>query len=176
MEHNNAIVFGNLDDRHLINAEKAREKYAIFETEYQDALGFDVISNGFLALQKGHQPHALAYELPLALILKREGHAVILLDESGKGKQIDATIDGVLFEMKDMSHTVNYFERLKKNLRDTLKKGCKNVVISIKGNTSIESLNIILHRLAHQQETQPIDNVWFSFEDRLFKHKLSDFK
>lgn len=133
-------------------------------------------SNGFLALQKGHQPHALVYELPLALILKNEGHAVILLDESGKGKQVDATIDAVLFEMKDMSHTVNYFERLKKNLRETLKKGCKNIVISIKGNTSIESINAILHRLAHQPETKHIDNIWFSFEGELYKHKLCDFQ
>lgn len=175
MEHTDAFIFRNLDDRHYLSSEQAREKYAIFENEYQDALGFDFDSNGFLALQNGHQPHALAYELPLALILKGEGHAVILLDESGKGKQIDATIDGVFFEMKDMSHTVNYFERIKKNLRETLKKGCKNVVISIEGNTSIESINTILHRLAHQQETKPIDNIWFSFDGKLYRHKLSDF-
>jgi hypothetical protein len=79
------------------------------------------LTSGFLALQKRHQPHALFYELPLAIMLKKEGHAVILLDESGKEKQIDATIDGILFDMKDMSHTVNYFERLKKKPRDTLK-------------------------------------------------------
>jgi hypothetical protein len=176
MKKTNATIFKNLNANHYVSGEQAREKYIIFNEYHQSALGFDDVSDGFLALQNGHQPHALFYELPLALLLKSEGHGVILLDESGRGKQIDATIDGVPFEMKDMSHTVNYFERLKKNLRETLKKDCSNIVVSIKGEISIEAINIILHRLAHQQETKGIDNMWFSLNGTLYRHKLSDFK
>jgi hypothetical protein len=176
MKETNEFIFINLDYRHYTDGENAKKEYAIFEDNYPDALGFDVLSKGFLALQKRHQPHALFYELPLAVMLKKEGHAVILLDESGKEKQIDATIDGILFDMKDMSHTVNYFERLKKNLRDTLKKGCPNAAISIGGTVSLDNIKIILHRLAHQPQTKYIDNVWFTHDGILHKHKLSDFE
>lgn len=172
----NEFTFHGLGYQYYTDGENAKKEYFIFENNYLDALGFDVLSNGFLALQKGHEPDALSYELPLALMLKKEGHAVILLDESGKGKQIDATIDGILFEMKDMSHTINYFERLKKNLRSALKKGSTNIAISISGNISLENIKVILHRLAHQPETKFIENIWFTLDGVLYRHHLSDFK
>jgi hypothetical protein len=176
MNNANELIFKKLDYRHYTSSDNAQSEYTIFVDNYKNALGFDEVSGGFLALQKRHQPHALFYELPLALILKREGHAVILLDESGKGKQIDVSIDGILFDMKDMSHTINYFERLIKNLRDTLKKDCLNAAISIAGNVSLEKIQDILHRLAHQPQTKYIDNIWFTLEDKLYRHKLSDFE
>lgn len=43
MEKANAFIFKTLDNNHYVESEKAREKYAIFETQYQDTLGFDAL-------------------------------------------------------------------------------------------------------------------------------------
>jgi hypothetical protein len=104
----NEQLFENLDDNHYTSARAAIKEYSVFENDFQDVLGYNLLTGGSVALQKGHQPKALLDELPTAAILKSNGHTVILIDETGKGKQLDCTIDGVLSVFLECQKNVSF--------------------------------------------------------------------
>ena len=122
-------------------------------------MGYDDSTDGFIALQKGHQPSALPFELPMAEVLKKQGHAVVLLSETNIGKKIDATIDGELFDFKNMVTTHNLYGRMRKYLLDNLKKGTPNIAIYIELAVSNETILEVLRRLALNPETKEIEKV-----------------
>ena len=93
MKTTHEIQFENLDSSYYTSAREAAKEYRIFKYHFRDLLGYDEKTGGFVALQQGHQHGALTDELPSVAILKDNGHAVILIDESGEGKHLDCTID-----------------------------------------------------------------------------------
>jgi hypothetical protein len=170
----NKLLFENLDNRYYKTAKTAVKEYSIFRTEFKDVLGFDDVTGGSVALQKGHQPRALYDELPTVSILKDNGHAVILLDESGFGKQLDCLIDGILSEIK-LVKTFSY-RSLKEDFYEAHKKGAKRLVVTISTETDRTALEIVLKRIAHNPFVNKINDVFLIFEGDLERHKLSDFK
>lgn len=176
METKNKQIFDSLDDTHFKSASKAENEFNIFKDLYRRTLGYDSFSDGFVVLQKGHQPLALSDELPIANILKKEGFGVILLDETGLGKQADALIDGQIFDFKNLRNTTNYFQRIKKNCQNVVKKNCTNVVMLIDKDFSDEDLIIQLRRLAGSPQIKGIEKIWFVVKSQLLRFELADFK
>jgi hypothetical protein len=168
------LLFENLDDRHYITTEAAVKEYAIFKTDFKDVLGYDETTGGSVALQKGHQPRALYDELPSVLILKNDGYSVILLDESGIGKQLDCLVDGVLSEIK-LVKTFSY-RSLKEDFYEAHKKGAKRLILTISTETNRETVGIVLKRIANNLFVNKINDIFLIFDSKLERLKLSDFK
>ena len=176
MKTTNELLFENLDYKHYTNAQSAISEYEVFRHEFKNVLGYDKITDGCLVLQKGHQPAALVDELPLAVFLKQAGHFVILLDESRYGKQIDALVDGVTFEIKNLRNATNVFQRIKKDCQSALSKGTENVVINMNVPLEAEDLILILHRLAKSPQVNGLKMFWCVLDSKLLKFNLSDFQ
>ena len=49
--------------------------------KFPNALGYDITSDGFIVIHKGHQSGALDFEIPACLILKDAGYAIELIEE-----------------------------------------------------------------------------------------------
>lgn len=169
-------LFDSLDVTHYKSVVEAKSEYYIFKNQFKDVLGYDNISGGFAALQKGHQPGALLDELPIVSILKNNGYAVILLDETGKDKRVDALINGLMFDFKNLRSATNIFQRIKKDCQSALDKGALNVLIHINLELSLEELITILKRLAHSPQVNRLDKFWCIWEGKLFTFELADFK
>ena len=173
MKTANKLLFDDLDNTHYKNAPDASKDYFVFKKYFKESLGYDNQSGGYLALQKGHQPKALLDELPTALLLKKEGFAVVLLNETGEGKKVDALIDGVASEIKDVK-TLTY-RSLKDDFKESLKKGAKRVVLVV-NKVDREVLKEILKRIAHNPFTNQIDDLFLIVDGKLEKCQLSHFK
>ena len=172
----NKFLFENLDNTHYTNAEAAAKEYEIFNHEFKDILGYNEHTGGSVVLQKGHQPAGLPDELPITLLLKEAGHFVILLDETGKGKQIDALIDGSTFELKNLRNATNVFQRIKKDCQSALSKGTENVVININVALDKEELIVILRRLAKSPQVKGLKIFWCIMDSKLLKFDMSNFQ
>jgi hypothetical protein len=172
----NKLLFNNLNDTCYTNAQAASAEYGIFKYAFKYALGYDENSDGCIILQKGHQPAALIDELPITVLLKETGHFVVLLDESGKGKQIDALIDGSFFELKNLRNATNVFQRIKKDCQNALSKGAQNVIININVALNEAELKVILRRLAKSPQVEKLKMFWCILDMELWKFDLSDFK
>lgn len=170
----NKILFESLDDTHYTNSKSAIKKYEIFKHEFKDVLGYDEDTDGCVVLQKGHQPGALLDELPITVFLKKAGHFVILLDETGKGKQIDAFVDGSTFEMKNLRNATNAFQRIKKDCQSALSKGTNNVIIHVNIPLNREELIIILYRLARSPQVKGLIKFWCILNGKLLKFNLME--
>jgi Contact-dependent growth inhibition CdiA C-terminal domain len=176
MKTTNELLFDNLDYKHYTNSESAINEYELFRHQFRDLLGYDKITDGCFVIQKGHQRDALLDELPIAVILKHLGHFVILLDESRKSKQIDALVDGVTFEMKNLRSATNIFQRIKKDCQSALSKGTENVVININVPLKKEDLVIILRRLAKSPQVYGLKMFWCILDGKLIKFNVPDFQ
>jgi hypothetical protein len=176
MKTTNELLFDNLDYKHYTNSKAAINEYEVFRHKFKDALGYDNITDGCLVLQKGHQPAALLDELPIALLLKKSGHFVILLDESKRGKQIDALVDGVTFEIKNIRNATNVFQRIKKDCQSALSKGSENVVIDMNVPLETEDLILILRRLAKSPQVIGLKIFWCVLDGKLLKFNISNFQ
>ena len=173
----NKFLFDHLDrSTHYITAEAAVTEYhRIFSKDrFDEVLGYDEKTDGFVALQHRHQPMALIDELPTVAILKDKGHAVILLDESGEGRHSDCLIDGVISELKCVK-TLS-IRSVKEHFQRAYKQGAKRIVIHIVAQAERETLMVILKRVACNNLANQIDDVFLIFENELEKHKLNDFK
>jgi hypothetical protein len=168
------LLFENLDQTHCITTKAAVREYAIFKTDFKDVLGYDETTGGSIALQKGHQPRALYDELPTALILKNDGYSVILLDESGIGKQLDCLVDGVLSEIK-LVKTFSY-RSLKDDFYEAHKKGAKRLILTISTDTKRETVTIVLKRIANNPFVNKVNDIFLIFDNKLERLTLSDFK
>jgi hypothetical protein len=174
MKIENKLLFEILDETHYTTTQTAVKEYSIFKTEFKDILGFDELTGGSVALQKGHQPRALYDELPTVSILKDNGYSIILLDESGIGKQLDCLIDGILSEIK-LVKTFSY-RSLKEDFYEAHKKGAKRLVVTISTETDRTALETVLKRIAHNPFVNQINDIFLIFEHKLERHQLSDFK
>ena len=125
-------------------------------------------------MQHGHQPAALVDELPTVAILKNNGHAVILLDETGMGKHLDCTVDGILSEIKRVK--TFSFRSIKEDFYEAHKKGAVRIIIHIATPIERTALATVLKRIAYNPLVNKIDDLFIIFENILEKHQLSNFK
>jgi hypothetical protein len=170
----NELLFENLDATHYTTAKQAVADYSIFKRKFTQILGYDKITDGSVALQKGHQRGALEDELPSVQILKNNGLSVILLNELGVGKHLDCTVDGVPSEIKCV-RTLS-FRSLKEDFYEAHKKGAKRIILHIAIKTEREILIIVLKRIANNPLVNKLNDFFLIYEDKLEKHQLSDFK
>jgi hypothetical protein len=174
MKTKNEQLFDNLDEKHYISAIDAVVEYRVFKRQFEDVLGYDEKTDGFVALQKGHQPGALFDELPIVSVLKNYGHAVVLTDESGTGKHVDCTIDDIPSEIKlVVTFTLRSF---KEDFYSAYKKNAKRIVLKILDDFVREDLIIILKRIAYNPLVNHVNDVFLIINDKLEKCHLSDFK
>lgn len=174
MKTYNKLLFENLDTTHYTTTQDAVSEYRIFKSQFDNVLGYDSETDGFVVLQKGHQPGALEDELLSVQILKNNGHAVILLNELGEGKHLDCTVDGVPSEIKRVK--TFSVRSLKEDFYEAHKKGAKRIVLHITTQTERINLILVLKRIANNPFVNKLDDFFLIYEDKLEKHLLSNFK
>ena len=174
MEITHKILFENLDSTHYTSTKEAINEYRIFKRQFSDLLGYDEKTNGFVALQRGHQRGALPDELPSVAILKDNGHAVILLAELGEGKHLDCTIDGMPSELKCVKTFT--IRSIKEDFYGAYKKGAIRIVVHIDVPIERIALNTVLKRVAYNPLVNKIKDVFLIFENKLERYQLDDFK
>jgi Contact-dependent growth inhibition CdiA C-terminal domain len=126
----NKLLFENLDERYARTFDTLKTwRYRKLEM-YEDVLGFDTDSYGWVAVHKKHSISGLFDELATCRILKKKGYAVELIEESSKLASVDALINGELYEMKRVSSATNLPRAIEKQIRLAYKKA-DNVVLHI---------------------------------------------
>lgn len=170
----NQLLFENLDNTHYTTTAIATKEYPIFKNDFKGILGYDAETNGSIALQKGHQREALKNELTTAVVLKENGHAVVLLSELGHGKHPDALIDGILSEFKQVRKLT--IRALKEDFYEARKKGAKKIVLEVKVDTERTFLFDLLRRIACNSMVNELQDVFLIFDNKLEKFILNDLK
>ncbi len=164
MAKTNEQTFGELpDDQYFKTVELAARHFRDIH-KYPGSLGFDVETGGFLALHKGHAPSALDFEVPVCLILKKLGFAVILEDEPPILGFVDATINGQKFEIKKISNAKNFKSAVTYQFRNAYKKS-RRVLLHIDQIVNDQQLRGALS-LAIMKH--PVDLVWVVFRGKLY--------
>jgi hypothetical protein len=170
----NKLLFENLDDSHYTNTAAAIKEYPIFKYAFKGVLGFDENTDGYVALQKGHQREALSSELPTAIVLKAYGHGVILLPEVGNNKHPDALIDGIVSEFKQVRKLT--IRALKDDFYESRKKGTTRIVLEIPEAPELDTLFVLLKRLAHNPMVNELQDVFLVIDGKLEKVFLKNLK
>lgn len=170
----NQLVFENLDDSHYTTTTAAAKEYNIFKNNFKDVLGYDDKTNGSLALQKGHEWLPLLHELPTAVILKNNGHAVVLISELGEGKHADALVDGILSEFRQVRKMT--IRAIKEDFYEARKKGAKKIVLDIKDASERDTLFELLKRIASNPMVNQLQDVFLIVDGKLEKFILKDLK
>jgi hypothetical protein len=174
MKTNNQLLFEDLDETHYTTTKTAEKEFPIFKNDFKNVLGYDAETDGSAALQKGHQREALKNELPMTIVLKDNGHAVILLSEVGNGKHPDALVDGILSEFKQVQKLT--IRALKEDFYEARKKGAKKIVLEIKVDAERTFLFDLLRRIAHNSMVNELQDVFLIFNNTLEKLTLKDLK
>ncbi|MDZ7876667.1 MAG: hypothetical protein U5L45_03310 [Saprospiraceae bacterium] len=106
--------------------------------------------------------------------MKDAGYSIILLDESGIGKQLDCLVNGVLSEIK-LVKTFSY-RSLKEDFYEAHKKGAKRLILTISTEMDKETVAIVLKRIANNSFVNKINDIFLILNNKLERLKLSDFK
>lgn len=133
---------------------------------YPDSLGFDDYSGGYLALHRGHAPSGFEFEIPVCVFLKKAGFGVVLLEELPHTKCIDAEIDGILFEIKQIAHARNFTRAVLHQLRNAYAK-CDHVLLHIAQVVKGEQVRNAL--FAGAKAYPSIKLFWIVFRGQLFQ-------
>jgi hypothetical protein len=128
----NELLFENLEtEGYWTTTEAAKGRFKEL-TKYPDSLGYDVVTDGYLALHKGHQPGGIADEIQACLILKQKGYGVCLLDESSStGIEPDVAVNSKIYDIKRVYQTENLINRLSKLFKKVGKMGIDKIVLHI---------------------------------------------
>jgi hypothetical protein len=157
------------EDLHLETHFKSIEKAAkIFRdmSRFVDSLGYDDISEGFLVIHRGHAPSGFEQEIPVCVFLKKQGFRVLLTEESPHRKSVDAEIDGVAFEIKQVAHAKNILRAILRQFRTAYHK-CDNILLHIAQPTTSATLR---GALIIAVKTYPsVKLVWVVFNDTLYQ-------
>jgi hypothetical protein len=98
--------------------------------KYEDALGYDIKSDGYLVLHKQHSPSGLENEIPVCLILKKRGVGVELIAESITIKSGDVAIQNIIFEIKRLKKGTNLSGGIQNHFRRA-KEQSENLILHI---------------------------------------------
>lgn len=118
----NRQIFEDLPlETHFKSVEKAAKIFRDM-AKFVDSLGFDELSEGFLVLHRGHAPSGFDQEIPVCTFLKKQGFRVLLAEEFPHRKSVDANIDGIWFEIKQVAHAKNILRAILRQFRNSGKK------------------------------------------------------
>ncbi len=130
------------------------------------ALGFDDLSDGFIALHRTHSPSGLKDEIVACLLLKNMGFGVVLLDEKDFFLAPDAQIGNRIFEIKRLAYAKNVDGAIREHFRSTYRKA-QNLFLHIDQPVRAESLrNAIFNSV---KEYSKIQTVWVLWTGRLWQ-------
>ncbi len=151
---------------YIIGSEQSVLLISGFSDLLADALGYDVKSDGFLAIHRRHAMAALKSELPACLILKRTGHAVVLLEESSFHKSADALVNGILFEFKSIARAKNLKNAFVHQFR-TAKGKSRNLLVHVQIKVKAEGLRFALFYAL--QKYPHFDAIWLAWQGRIYQ-------
>jgi hypothetical protein len=107
--------------------------------KFDEALGYDSKSEGYIVLHKEHSPSGLEDEIPVCLILKNQGFAIELAAESIEKQSADAFIDDILFEIKRLKKGTDLAGGIQNHFRRA-KRQSENIVLHIDHKVDISNL------------------------------------
>jgi uncharacterized protein YneR len=150
---------------HFKSVEKAAKTFRDM-AQFVDSLGFDEVSNGFLVLHCRHAPSGFGQEIPVCVFLKKQGFRVLLVEESPHRKSVDAEIDGIAFEIKQVAHAKNILRAILRQFRTAYHK-CDNILLHIAQPTTSATLR---GALIIAVKTYPsVKFIWVVFDNMLYQ-------
>lgn len=165
MKKTNRQIFEELSpDSYFKSVATAAKRFGEIR-KYPDSLGFDDESNGFLVLHQNHAPAAFDEEIPVCVVLKKLGFAVILEDEEPGRGTADAQIDGLKFEIKQVSKAQNFKRAVDFHFRATCHKA-NRLLLHVAQTVNEAQLRGALFSAA--TNFPAIKIVWVVFGDELF--------
>jgi hypothetical protein len=160
----NELLFENLDEQYA-KTFGTLKKWGYRKLEmYEDVLGFDIDSNGWVAVHRRHSVSGLFDELATCRILKKKGYSVELIEESAEIASVDALINGELYEMKRVSSATNLPRAIEKQIRLAYKKA-ENVVLHIDQPIEKKALVAALRKAMYNHKG--IKNVLLMWDDNI---------
>lgn len=162
----NQIEFDAILSVHYFKSNEQAAKFVREIEVFPNALGMDESSGGFLALHRSHSMSALKQEIPAALVLKRLGHRVILLEETKYALCPDAQIDGLVFEIKRISRTQKIPSAVLHQFRTAYRKS-PHLLLHIDQTVKLESLRTALFAAFHRYRS--VRQVWLIVGERLWQ-------
>ena len=163
----NWSIYENLPSREYFKETiKAAPFLKGFKEIFPDALGYDEITDGFIAIHIGHSRSSLHLEIPACLVLKNVGYAIILLEESGFHKSPDVQINGIAFEIKYISKAKNLKNAFVHQFR-TAKRKSENLLLHIDQPVKTEQLRSALFYAVQKFPT--ITVVWVVWRTQLYQ-------
>jgi Contact-dependent growth inhibition CdiA C-terminal domain len=106
---------------------------------FEDALGYDHKSHGYIVLHKEHSPSGLHDEIPVCLILKSQGYTIELVSESSEEQTADALMDNILFEIKRLKKGTDLSGGIQNHFRRA-KRQSENIILHIDHKVDISNL------------------------------------
>ncbi len=134
--------------------------------QHMNSLGFDDESNGFLVLHRRHAPSGFEQEIPVCVFLKKRGFGVLLVEEFPHQKSVDAEIDGVRFEIKQVALAKNFSRAVLHQFRTAYHK-CDNILLHIAQPASSAVLRSTL--IAGFKTYPSLKLVWVVFKKELYQ-------
>lgn len=174
MKKINREIFEELSlEEHFKSAEVAAKAFRDM-AGFPNALGFDQQSGGFLVLHRRHAPSGFEYEIPVCVFLKTNGFRVVLVEELPNRKSIDAEIDGISFEIKQIARAKNFTRAVLHQLRHAYHK-CDNILLHIAQPVRGDQVRNALS--AGLKIYPSIKQVWVVVNGRLYQlDRLTIFK
>jgi len=166
MKKTNREIFEELHIDEYFKSTEAAAKFFRDMADYPNALGYDEQSDGFLVLHRCHAPSGFEYEIPVCVFLKNSGFRVVLAEELPNRKSVDAEIDGIAFEIKQIARAKNFTRAVLYQLRNAYHK-CDNILLHIAQPVRGEQVR---HALSAGLKTYPsIKQVWVVVNSQLYQ-------
>ncbi len=166
MRKRNKHEFEKLPENQFFKSTEIAAQHFRTIKNFPNSLGFDEFSFGFIALHRGHADMALNEELPVCIILKMLGHAVILADETSETLAFDAFLDEKAFEIKRISRASNLKESIVRTFRHAYRKA-ENLLLHIDQAGSLETVRNGIFAAA--QRYPKIKTVWLVWGGQFFQ-------
>ena len=163
----NQQIFNNISSNAFFKSQKEASNIFKKIQLFENAIGYDLDTEGFIVLHKGHQPAAIVAELPALLVIKRYGHAIEMLDESySSGKEPDVRIDGLkYFDIRRIAHATRLAKRVDRDFQGVIQKGCKRIILHI--DQSVNKSMVINALKDATKRRKGIIEVWLIFQNQL---------
>ncbi len=164
MRNLNKQKFDDYPESIYLKSNEKAIKYFKEIKKFEQALGFDYDSGGFLILHKKHKPSGINDEIPVCLILKKLGFDILLIEEKDSDKSVDAEIREIAFEIKRLVRAENFRKAMLRHFQITYKK-TSYLLLHIDQFISESQLKSVLQHSA--EEYSKIKIVWLIYENKL---------
>ena len=121
MRDTNKQKFDEYSDAIYFKSNEKAVKHFKEIKKFEQALGFDYDSGGFLILHKKHKPSGIVDEIPVCLVLKKLGFDILLIEEKDNDKSVDVEISEFAFEIKRLVRAENFRKAMLRHFQRTYK-------------------------------------------------------